>query len=383
MRILHIIPTLQKGGAERLVIDIVRALDGNPAIKVALVLFHDVIQYPVEDIRHLIHVIPANISLSLKAKNKKNVAILQELIDELQPNIIHTHLFEAELVSRSIDYPLAKWFSHCHDNMVQFKKLTDYKKPTKQALTNAYEKKYLFKGYKKNKGTHFIAISNDAYTYFKSRIKNYPITLLHNAVDYNHFYTPLKNKERTNNTIRLINIGSFVPKKNQAFLIKVVELLVQKKYAVHLDLLGDGVLRKTLVEEVKVKGLSKHITFHGNVFDVPKYLHQSAIYLHSATYEPLGLVLLEAMSAGLPVVCLDGKGNRDLIEQGKNGFIFQEQDPSIFATCIIELWENKSQYHEMSSYAQNSASKYDIVTYVDRLLEIYAKEFISNSTNSP
>ena len=48
------------------------------------------------------------------------------------------------------------------------------------------------------------------------------------------------------------------------------------------------------------------ITLHGNVDFVEKYLWDSDIYVHPALYEPFGLVLLEAMAAGLPVVSLDG-----------------------------------------------------------------------------
>ncbi|MDB4091086.1 glycosyltransferase family 4 protein, partial [Crocinitomicaceae bacterium] len=100
---------------------------------------------------------------------------------------------------------------------------------------------------------------------------------------------------------------------------------------------------------------------------------------HSATYEPLGLVLLEAMAAGLPIITLDGKGNRDLMEQGKNGYMIHQQDPKEFAQKIISLVENKGKYAEISNYCKEYVKQYDIKEYVNKLLALY-KDSIS-STN--
>jgi glycosyltransferase involved in cell wall biosynthesis len=111
--------------------------------------------------------------------------------------------------------------------------------------------------------------------------------------------------------------------------------------------------------------------FKGKVEKVEDYLEDSDIYLHSATYEPLGLVLLEAMAVGLPVITLDGKGNRDLIEEGKNGYMIYDQDPEKFAQKIIFLVKNKSKYAEISSYCKQYAEKYDIKEYVNKLYLLY------------
>ena len=63
------------------------------------------------------------------------------------------------------------------------------------------------------------------------------------------------------------------------------------------------------------------------------------------------------MAAGLPVITLDGKGNRDIIEQGKNGYMIYEQDAELFAQTIIDLWNDKEKYQQMSKYAQQFAVK--------------------------
>ena len=77
------------------------------------------------------------------------------------------------------------------------------------------------------------------------------------------------------------------------------------------------------------------------------------------------------MAAGLPVVTLDGRGNRDLIVQGKNGYMVYEQDTEQFADRILEIWNDKNKYNQMSAFAQDFARQYDIKPYVDKLLELY------------
>jgi len=127
-----------------------------------------------------------------------------------------------------------------------------------------------------------------------------------------------------------------------------------------------------LEEKTNTCNLSGQVFFHGNVTNVEEFLWTYDIYVHSATYEPLGLVLLEAMAAGLPVITLDGRGNRDLIEQGKNGYMLFEQNAEAFAGKIIELWNDKTKYREISLYAQEFAGKFDMKEYVDALLKIYS-----------
>ena len=123
MKILHIIPNLKKGGAERIVIDIVRHLNMDPSLDVKLVLFENQIEYDVKDLEPIIEIIPSHVRLSLLHKNKYTVDGLQSFLDAFQPAIIHTHLYEAEVISRSCFYPSAKWFTHSHDRMQSFNNL--------------------------------------------------------------------------------------------------------------------------------------------------------------------------------------------------------------------------------------------------------------------
>jgi len=367
MKIIHIIPSLQTGGAERLCLDICKELSNRSDLIVKLYILRNINHFE----RHkFIKSIPSSIKLSITKKNQFNISLLQKEIENFKPDIIHSHLFEAEIVSRSINYPKARWFSHFHDNMPQLDNFSYLSIFDKQKLTNFYEKYYLLKRYKINGGNHFISISQDTNN-FASQVlpKKYKYHYLKNAINYNKFNN--ENLKSKKGNLQLINIGSFQAKKNQTFLIDIAQTLKENKIKFHLTLIGDGNLRKAVEKKVTDLELENEVSFTGNIPNVQDYLSKSDIYIHSAFYEPFGLVLLEAMASGLPVVTLDGKGNRDIIEEGKNGYMIYEQDAEKFANTIIKLWNNKKKMEEISRYANEYAKQYDIVNYVDKLLLLY------------
>lgn len=374
MRIVHIIPTLQKGGAERLCIDICAALGERSNVEVMLIVLTNRIEYDVSGVMNL-RLISSGVGLSVWKRNVLNVDELLNAIQAFQPDVIHSHLFEAEIVSRSIDYPEAKWFSHCHDNMWQLEKLNVTTLFSKKKFTAYYERLYLLNRYRKNGGNRFIAISKDAQRYFNlvlpGDLRN--VTLLHNAVNTSKFTRPAGYTPKKKADLELVTIGSLVDKKNQTFLLDVVKRLTKKHYKVHLHILGDGKNRKALEEKSLHLKISDSVTFHGNVSNVEEFLWNSDLYVHAATYEPFGLVLIEAMAAGLPVISLDGRGNRDIIQDQKNGYILSEPDVVDFANKVALLFHDKFKYEQIKQAAMETAKLFDIVNYTDKLLVLYQK----------
>ncbi len=367
MKILHIIPSLITGGAERLALDICVELNKRDDALVKLIILNNINTFKEYS---FVTYIPASISLSILKKNSSHIEKLQESIDAFKPDIIHSHLFEAEIISRSCYYPKAKWFSHFHDNIPQLRNFGLSTLLNKVSFTTYYEKRYLLNRYKKNGSTQFIAISNDTKSYATKVLpKKYTAHYLKNAIDFNKFNNT--NSFKHTKKLKLINIGSFQAKKNQQFLIDIIYLLKKKNIDFQLTLLGEGKFKLAVEKKIIKLSLEKEVSLMGNVTNVQDFLSEADIYLHSAYYEPFGLVLLEAMAAGLPVITLDGKGNRDIIEEGKNGYMIYEQDAEKFAARIIQLWNDKQKMLEISSYAQQYAKKYDIVNYVDKLLGLY------------
>lgn len=138
-----------------------------------------------------------------------------------------------------------------------------------------------------------------------------------------------------------------------------------------IHLLGDGKNRTVVQLDIDEAGLGDRIILHGNVHDVEAWLWSSDVYLHMAWYEPFGLVFLEAMTAGFPFVTLDGKGNRDLIEEGRNGHLVETENPGLFADGIAVLSGAPDLYGRELQYAVEHARAYNIGAATDELLPFY------------
>lgn len=368
MKILHIIPNLKKGGAERLVLNIINGLQKLPDIEVQLITFSSENDYEFLCNSISWTVINTVAIPSLTKKNNVEVAQLQEYIDSFHPDVIHTHLFEAEIAVAHIKLPYeTKRIIHFHDSMPQFRNLNFKTLYNKSLLTNFFEKRIVLSGYQKN--TLSICISKNIKDYSETVLpKSIKSVLLYNAIDLERF----NNDSYENNSYNEIAItGSLVDKKGHDLAIETIRELVNRNLKIHLHILGDGPNKNKLEGLIDELNLQNNITMHGLVDHPEDYLKKCKIYLHTASHEPFGLVLVEAMACGLPVVCTDGKGNRDLIKDGENGFMIWKRNSKLLADKIELLLQNDSLRFEMGNNAKKFAQQFGLENYIETLLNHY------------
>lgn len=373
MKTLHIIPNLIKGGAQRIAIDICIELNRRQGVEVCLVYFEGENEFSFLTGEINVQRINIQFELSFRKKNQLDLGEYEQLVDDFQPDVIHSHLYLAELVSRENPRENIKYFTHCHDNLKQFYRHNTKAFFTKKKLIDSLERRRLLKRYRACNNT-FIAIANDGKNYLKNNLPETfasSIVLLHNAINVKAFKVDRKD---FNSNHHLINVGNLLPNKNQGFLIDVVQLLESKGYPVKLTLLGDGETMPELVAKAVDLGVKESIDFKGRTDDIVSYLKEANIYVHAAKSEQFGLVLLEAMAAGLPVVSLDGGGNRDLIIDGVNGFLVEQGDQERFVQCILNLMNDPTLFKEIQKKGYETANQHDIRPYVDRLLGHYELE---------
>ncbi len=374
MRILHFIPNLSMGGAERLVIDICNELTTRKNISVALVVMG-----PINDFEIPIHfpiiITDSRVKLSVLKRNVYQTKSLNKFIEAFQPDIIHSHLLEAEVLSRAIIKSNVRYFSHFHDNIAQLRRNKLWQISSKKSITHFIERNWLLKRYKQSKTT-FIAISKDTADYIHAHIpthKDLRVNFLHNAINVSNFQrkhveTPIPNSGK----IKLLSIGSLVTKKNQLFQIEIVRELLDRGFDVELEICGDGYARQSVEQKIAAYQLEKSIHVLGNVKNVQDSLIKADLLIHTATYEPFGLVFLEAMAARVPIVTLNGKGNTDIILHNYNALLVDEEDVNVFCNTIELILRDSNLRNTITLQGAEFVKKYDISNYVDRLIQIYS-----------
>jgi glycosyltransferase involved in cell wall biosynthesis len=371
LRVLCLIPDLGIGGAERFVIDLVRALRLRDDVDVIIGSLYE---------RDLYGELTAGLAIeqlhyrpfSLWGPN--GCPAYAALLERFRPDVVHTHLFLAEFVSGYCVSPGIAYICHGHDNMVQLKGPSARALLSRQALTNLVERRHLLRHKYSRVPTAFVANSTHTRAYYQRVLPRYmrgDVVLIPPGFDVNRFAGPEVGPPADGEQIRLINVGSFVDKKNQIFIVDIAQELRGRGVDFEINLLGDGANRAGVEAAVRAAGLEDRVLFQGNVHEVERWMHRSQIYVHTATYEPFGLVFLEAMAAGLPCVALDGMGNRDLIEEGKNGFLLEREDARLFADRILKLARDHAYYRELSGYARGFAKRYDIANTSDRVVDFY------------
>ena len=371
MKIIHVIPNLKRGGAERLCLDICNELK-KQGHDVHIVTFSDDNEYPELVGKLNIHVIPAFYQPSIIKSNVVDVQLLQNFMSDIKPDIIHSHLYEADLIVFQLELNSSvKVISHIHSNREELIK-SNKNRSFKEIITSTFERS-IYKKHLKRLAVTQVAISEDCLNFALNDL-NQPssnVIFLKNCIDFNKFKGNPKTIEFKGNKLKLINIGRFVPKKAQEFLIEVAIELNKRAINFNITFLGDGGQLKNIIQKAKEAKVEEFLKFSGIVQNPEVYLKSSYIYIHSAKEEPFGLVLIEAMAAGLPVISTDGFGNRDIIKENQNGFMIWQRDPVEFCDRIQQLTEDPTLYQNMSEYSIDFASNFDVGNYVEKLIRIY------------
>jgi glycosyltransferase involved in cell wall biosynthesis len=107
--------------------------------------------------------------------------------------------------------------------------------------------------------------------------------------------------------------------------------------AVHLDIYGDGKDRSRIEQAIARTGLQKSVTLHGAIDRPQEVLKQSGLLVLPSLAEGFGLVLIEAMAAGVPVIATDVLGIRDVVRHAQTGLLVPPSDPTAMAAAVERI----------------------------------------------
>ncbi|GAB4581312.1 MAG: glycosyltransferase family 4 protein [Anaerolineales bacterium] len=180
----------------------------------------------------------------------------------------------------------------------------------------------------------------------------------------------------------IISVGRLAPEKNWKTLLEAIAQLVLSRPAVRLALIGDGPSLEELKNLAQELGIAQNVEFVGIVpfQDIPRYLKAADLFAFASTSETQGLVTIEALAAGLPVVAVDATGTRDVIRNGQDGLL-TDNTPESLARAIARLLENKTLYQFFKNAALNRAKDFDLMTQSQRLLAVYTQAIEDKKAN--
>ncbi|MBL7949625.1 MAG: glycosyltransferase family 4 protein [Bacteroidota bacterium] len=148
----------------------------------------------------------------------------------------------------------------------------------------------------------------------------------------------------------LTYVGYLSARKNVVRVLEVVKKLKESRTDFVLDLVGDGDQREELENWAKNNGLETCVVFHGykQKENLPAILARSSVFLFQTDFDIWGLVLNEAMAAGLPVICSPHAGAApDLVVEGETGFIMDYADTIGVANRVSQLLDYPEQARQM------------------------------------
>lgn len=370
MKVLQVIPTLGLGGAERLVIELSKYLVLRKHT-VSIVIFRNEIGYENLAKRLDIKVIPASASYSLW-EHSIRCRDFNEYVDEFKPDIIHSHLFEAELVVNNRKVENCRYITHwhgCHPvaDPFEFNQLLSRDFWWYRIQQSALNRKY------KGHDTQIICISDFIRKYI-SEAFDLPEKSYHTI--YNGIIPNQVSIEKIQDTekVKLVSLGRLAPFKNQQLIIEALAgILNEFSCQLQLTFVGDGPSMASLRELANKLGLSEHVEFVGNVENPYPYLVQADIMVHSTEREAFGMALIEGMECGLPVVAFDSGGIPEIVEHGITGLLAKPGDIEGLKDNLRLLVRDYQTRKRLSENAKQSASRFTMMRFTEAVEELYLK----------
>lgn len=355
IKLAIIIPTLDTGGAENMVAQLVSKIDQD--------------YFELE----LIVISTSNDSVVEKRIKNKDVKVtffnkelgfnmytllkIYKHLSKTKPDIIHTHL--------SACMYAAPWAVFNRRRILH----TVHNRPIYEAQgLIRYILKYLYK----RKLAVPIAISDiiASETLELYGLPSNVVETIYNPVDILKFAN-IRSKEKKNSEVVFVNVARFSKQKNHNGLIEAFYEVSKINTNIKLILIGDGELRAEIKEKVERLGLTEKVEFTGNVLDIPQRLANSDIFILPSHYEGLPLTILEAMAAGLPVISTAVGGVPDIVKG--NGMLVEAGISKELSEAMIKLADNEKLRVEMGEIALKDVQKFDISEVTLKYEQLYKK----------
>lgn len=170
----------------------------------------------------------------------------------------------------------------------------------------------------------------------------------------------------------LCTVGRLVKRKNLEDLLEITAQL-KNQINVKLVVIGDGPEKNHLETKTELLGIQQQVRFCGAVDDERKFqlLDCADLYVSTATHEGFGLVFLEAMECGLPVICYNRGGQRDFLIEDKTGHLVELGKKDLFKKQIIAMQKDKEKLSVQSTFCKSYIEDYYIENCAEKYIDLF------------
>jgi glycosyltransferase involved in cell wall biosynthesis len=183
------------------------------------------------------------------------------------------------------------------------------------------------------------------------------ITVVPNGIEWERYQiSDVESRDKS-----LVTVGRLSKRKGQATVLRAFSSVHADHPEASLDVLGDGPAWERLERLADELDLGDAVSFHGYVSEDEKIerLNRSSLFVFGSNQEGFGLVLLEAMAAGLPVVARRLPVYEDFFTDEENGFLVDEPLVSNLATAMSDFLEDGSKRETIGARNRNAVATYD------------------------
>lgn len=221
-----------------------------------------------------------------------------------------------------------------------------------------------------------IAVSPSAASICHRYYPNIEVSVIPNGVDTDRFSPSIEPMPvRIGNEFLILFVGRMDPRKGAKYLFAALPMLEESISEYRVLVVGSGWMKKYYDTYVPIK-LRHRVTFAGYATpeELPRYYRAADVYCSPATgNESFGIVLLEAMASGVPIVASDIDGYRNVLTDGAEGLFSVPRDPRSIADRISTLARDPGARARMAEHGRRTALRYDWRIITDQVVEVYKR----------